>query len=207
MPTMMMKREGTTPSPSGTESFVLLPGNVAGKIPKNGSISTKSSSPSSNPTGGGSRVGKQQVGSTPPRRTHSTSGGGQTTSATTTRKIASTSTSDPSSTTNHNHTTTTTTTAPNPLPSTSTLIPSNNLHATMRLFTLLSSHSELDHPLCADCTNTLRENLERKLEETKRERDGYLAFEREVRKNQDSVTANGLDEKKLEQRIQRVRFF
>ena len=205
MPTMMMKREGTTPSPSGTESFVLLPGNVAGKIPKNGSISTKSSSPSSNPTGG-SRVGKQQVGSTPPRRTHSTSGGGQTTSATT-RKIASTSTSDPSST-NHNHTTTTTTTtAPNPLPSTSTLTPSNNLHATMRLFTLLSSHSELDHPLCADCTNTLRENLERKLEETKRERDGYLAFEREVRKNQDSVTANGLDEKKLEQRIQRVRFF
>lgn len=75
----------------------------------------------------------------------------------------------------------------------------------MRLFTLLSSRSELDHPLCADCTGTLIENLERKLEETKRERDGYLAFEREVRKSRDAITAGGLDEKKLEHKIQRVR--
>ncbi|KAF8322225.1 APG6-domain-containing protein [Clavulina sp. PMI_390] len=81
---------------------------------------------------------------------------------------------------------------------------SNNLHATMRLFTLLSSHSELDHPLCADCTNTLTENLERKLEETRRERDGYIAFEKEVKKSRESITASGLDEKKLEHKIQRL---
>ena len=183
--------EGTAPSPSGTESFVLLPGSVVGRIPKNGSPNPKSPTSAHNATtavGAGKKAG---ANGTPPKRTPSTSTGGGG-GGTTARKTPST-TSDTSATQ--------TAAAPLPVPT-----PSNNLHATMRLFTLLSSRSELDHPLCADCTNTLIENLERKLEETKRERDGYLAFEREVRKNKDSIASNALDEKKLEQKIQRVRY-
>jgi beclin len=49
----------------------------------------------------------------------------------------------------------------------------------------MSSRTDIDHPLCAECTHILLSNLERQLEETKRERDGYLAFEREVRKEKE----------------------
>jgi beclin 1 len=76
----------------------------------------------------------------------------------------------------------------------------------------LSSKSvEIDHPLCAECTNSLIEHLQRKLEETKRERDGYAAFERDVKKSRDAAIAagnagnSGTEERKLEQKISRVR--
>ncbi|KAF8326648.1 Atg6/Beclin, partial [Cantharellus anzutake] len=71
------------------------------------------------------------------------------------------------------------------------------------LFNLLNSHtSSITHPLCTECTTTLLENLEKKLEETRRERDGYLAFERDVRRKRDAILAAGEDgdgeEKRLE---------
>lgn len=69
---------------------------------------------------------------------------------------------------------------------------------------MLSSRTELDHPLCADCTSTLLENLERRLEETKRERDGYLAFERDVRRQREATAAGVGDEKKLGQKIEKL---
>lgn len=174
------KREGTAPSPSGTESFVLLPESVVGKIPKNGS----SRSPSGTSAAGGG-AGKTNA---PTRRPS-----GVVSGPSSSNNKASSNTSSSAATNAQSNA------GPSSAPS------NNNLHATMRLFTLLSSRSELDHPLCADCTNTLIENLERKLEETKRERDGYLAFEREVKKSRDSISTGGLDEKKLEHKIQRVR--
>ena len=55
------------------------------------------------------------------------------------------------------------------------------------------------------------ENLEKKLEETKRERDGYLAFERDVKKKREAILAAGEEgdgeEKRLEVRITKVCFF
>ena len=68
---------------------------------------------------------------------------------------------------------------PNPSPL------SHHLRSTLRLFNLLSSRTELDHPLCSECTQSLLESLTKQLEETKKERDGYIAFEKEVRKERE----------------------
>jgi len=46
--------------------------------------------------------------------------------------------------------------------------------------------------------------LTRKLEETKRERDGYVAFEREIRKDQEREKANGKSEKELDDEIAKL---
>ncbi|KAF7793914.1 hypothetical protein EIP86_005036 [Pleurotus ostreatoroseus] len=70
-------------------------------------------------------------------------------------------------------------TQPNPSPL------SHHLRSTLRLFNLLSSRTDLDHPLCAECTHILLTTLTRQLEETKKERDGYIAFEKEVRKEKE----------------------
>jgi beclin 1 len=53
---------------------------------------------------------------------------------------------------------------------------SHHLRSTARLFNLLSTRTEIDHPLCAECTQILLTNLRKQLEETKKERDGYIAF-------------------------------
>ncbi|KAI0085187.1 APG6-domain-containing protein [Irpex rosettiformis] len=68
---------------------------------------------------------------------------------------------------------------PNPSPL------SHHLRSTLRLFNLLSSRTDLDHPLCAECTDNLLGELARQLEETKKTRDGYIAFEKEVRKEKE----------------------
>ncbi|KDQ57448.1 hypothetical protein JAAARDRAFT_58061 [Jaapia argillacea MUCL 33604] len=68
---------------------------------------------------------------------------------------------------------------PNPSPL------SHHLRSTQRLFNLLSSRTDVDHPLCAECTYILLGHLERQLEETKKERDGYIAFEKEVKKEKE----------------------
>lgn len=68
---------------------------------------------------------------------------------------------------------------PNPSPL------SHHLRSTLRLFNLLSSRTDLDHPLCAECTDNLVAELSRQLEETKKTRDGYIAFEKEVRKEKE----------------------
>ncbi|GJE97761.1 APG6-domain-containing protein [Phanerochaete sordida] len=70
-------------------------------------------------------------------------------------------------------------THPNPSPL------SHHLRSTLRLFNLLSSRTEVDHPLCSECTQSLLEMLSKQLEETKKERDGYIAFEKEVRKEKE----------------------
>lgn len=84
---------------------------------------------------------------------------------------------------------------------------SHHLRSTQRLLNLLSEKTDVDHPLCAECTQTLLGALERRLEEAKRERDGYLAFEKEIRKEKEREARNGISpvkakedaEKRLEQ--------
>ncbi|KAF8894100.1 beclin 1 protein [Infundibulicybe gibba] len=62
---------------------------------------------------------------------------------------------------------------------------SHHLRSTARLFNLLSAHTDVDHPLCAECTQILLGTLQRQLEETKKERDGYLAFEKEIKRERE----------------------
>ena len=62
---------------------------------------------------------------------------------------------------------------------------SHHLRSTVKLFSLLSSRTEIDFPLCAECAHILISSLERQLEETKRERDGYVAYEKEWKKERE----------------------
>jgi beclin len=83
---------------------------------------------------------------------------------------------------------------PNPSPL------SHHLRSSARLFDLLSSRTDIDHPLCAECTQILLNTLNRQLEETKKERDGYIAFDKELRKEREKG-AKGLSKEEAEQLI------
>ncbi|CAK5281515.1 unnamed protein product [Mycena citricolor] len=87
---------------------------------------------------------------------------------------------------------------PNPSPL------SHHLRSSARLFNALSSRTEIDHPLCAECTQILLGSLQRHLDETKRERDGYLAFEKEVRKERERES-QGMSKEEAERKIERLK--
>ena len=59
-----------------------------------------------------------------------------------------------------------------------------NLHA------ILSSQTPVSHPLCTECTALLQAELQRQLEELTRERDAYLAFEKGILKNKESLKSS-----------------
>ncbi|KAI0746015.1 autophagy protein Apg6-domain-containing protein [Earliella scabrosa] len=88
---------------------------------------------------------------------------------------------------------------PNPSPL------SHHLRSSLRLFNLLSSRTDLDHPLCAECTHILLNALTRQLEETKKERDGYIAFEKEVRKEKEREGAAASSKAEAEAKIERLK--
>lgn len=91
-------------------------------------------------------------------------------------------------------------TSPSPL--------SHHLRSAARLFTLLSTRTDIDHPLCAECTQILLKTLNRQLEETKKERDGYIAFEKEIRKEKDRKKdreVQGLTKEEAEKKIERLK--
>ncbi|KAF9478809.1 beclin 1 protein [Pholiota conissans] len=81
---------------------------------------------------------------------------------------------------------------------------SHHLRSTTRLFNILSARTEIDHPLCAECTQILLTTLQRKLDETKKERDGYIAFEKEVRKERERES-QGLFREEAEKKIEKLK--
>lgn len=81
---------------------------------------------------------------------------------------------------------------------------SHHLRSTMRLFNVLSARSDIDHPLCAECTQILLSSLQRQLDETKKERDGYIAFEKEVRKERERESLD-LSRQDAEKKIERLK--
>ena len=81
---------------------------------------------------------------------------------------------------------------------------SHHLRSTQRLLNLLSSRTDIDHPLCAECTHILLSNLTRQLEETKKERDGYIAFEKEAKKEKEREK-EGLAPQEAERKIARLK--
>ncbi len=52
-----------------------------------------------------------------------------------------------------------------------------------KLFEILSARSDIDHPVCIDCSDVLVEELHKKLETTTRERDAYISFLKEMQAN------------------------
>ncbi|KAG6885914.1 hypothetical protein C0993_007932 [Termitomyces sp. T159_Od127] len=81
---------------------------------------------------------------------------------------------------------------------------SHHLRSTVRLLNLLSSRTDIDHPLCAECTQILLHNLQRQLDETKRERDGYIAYEKEARKEREKEE-QGPSKEEIEKRIEKLK--
>ncbi|KAG7446340.1 APG6-domain-containing protein [Guyanagaster necrorhizus] len=86
---------------------------------------------------------------------------------------------------------------PNPSPL------SHHLRSTTRLFNFLSSRTEIDHPLCAECTQILLTSLQRQLDETKKERDGYIAFEKEIKKERERE-GRGMTKEEAERKIDKL---
>ena len=87
---------------------------------------------------------------------------------------------------------------PNPSPL------SHHLRSTLRLFNLLSSRTDLDHRLCAECTGILLATLTRRLEETNKERDGYIAFEKDVRRERERE-GEGMSKEEAEVKIAKLK--
>ena len=53
-----------------------------------------------------------------------------------------------------------------------------------RLFEIISSRSDVDHPVCVDCAEVLVEGFQKRLDSVSRERDAYVKHLREVKINQ-----------------------
>jgi beclin 1 len=53
---------------------------------------------------------------------------------------------------------------------------SHQIESTTRLFEVLSSHSDIDHPICAECTELLLSQIQNRLSASTKERDAYISF-------------------------------
>jgi beclin 1 len=60
---------------------------------------------------------------------------------------------------------------------------SHEMERVTKLFEILSARSDIDHPVCVECTESLLEELQQKLDATVRERDAYVAFLKEMQAN------------------------
>ncbi len=77
---------------------------------------------------------------------------------------------------------------------------SHQLESTTRLFEILSSRSDVDHPICVECTELLLSQLQTRLATTNKEKDAYITFlktlnntiptQAEVSKAQSSLAAS-----------------
>ena len=53
---------------------------------------------------------------------------------------------------------------------------SHQIEFTTRLFEILSSRSDIDHPICSECTELLLSQLQNRLSASTKERDAYISF-------------------------------
>lgn len=53
---------------------------------------------------------------------------------------------------------------------------SHQIESTTRLFEILSSRSDIDHPICTECTDLLLTSLQSRLSASVKERDAYITF-------------------------------
>ena len=53
---------------------------------------------------------------------------------------------------------------------------SQQVEATVRLFEILSARSDIDHPVCSECTELLLDEMQKRQASVIRERDAYVQF-------------------------------
>lgn len=73
-----------------------------------------------------------------------------------------------------------------------------------RLFDILSSKSDIDHPICVECTELLIEGLKQQFVEARKDRDAYIEFLNQVQneipsKEEEEVAAKHLERIEREQ--------
>ncbi|KAI9818964.1 MAG: autophagy protein 6 [Thelocarpon impressellum] len=56
----------------------------------------------------------------------------------------------------------------------------HQMETTARLFEILSARSDVDHPICVECTDLLVEGLQKRLDSATKERDAYVGFLKRV---------------------------
>ena len=61
-----------------------------------------------------------------------------------------------------------------------------------KLFSILSSYSDIDHPICSECTSLLLQGLSARLATATRERDAYAGFLKTLQQN---AAVSGFDDK------------
>ncbi|KAJ8066038.1 hypothetical protein OCU04_005131 [Sclerotinia nivalis] len=57
---------------------------------------------------------------------------------------------------------------------------SQDMERVSRLFEILTARSDIDHPICVECTEMLVDGLQKRLEAATRERDAYVGFLKQV---------------------------
>lgn len=78
---------------------------------------------------------------------------------------------------------------------------SDQVERTSRLFEIISARSDIDHPVCTECTEMLMEGLQKRLADATKERDAYISFLRNI--NSSVPTAEELEaaEKSLKETL------
>lgn len=61
---------------------------------------------------------------------------------------------------------------------------SHEMERVNKLFEILSARSDIDHPICVECTELLTEGLQKRLEAATKERDAYVGFLKQVQASQ-----------------------
>lgn len=61
---------------------------------------------------------------------------------------------------------------------------STQIESTTRLFEILSARSDIDHPICTECTDLLLNAFQNRLAVATKERDAYISFLKDLNNNQ-----------------------
>jgi beclin len=72
-----------------------------------------------------------------------------------------------------------------------------------RLFSILSSHSDIDHPICTDCTSLLLQSFTARLAAATRERDAYAGFLRHLQQTSSKGSNDDMDVAKELEELER----
>ncbi|KAL8742539.1 MAG: hypothetical protein Q9190_004992 [Brigantiaea leucoxantha] len=75
---------------------------------------------------------------------------------------------------------------------------SHQVEATTRLFEILSSRSDIDHPICTECTDLLLSSLQSRLSSATKERDAYISFLKTLNSKQPTTAEVTRAQKSLE---------
>ncbi|KAL5361704.1 autophagy protein Apg6-domain-containing protein [Aspergillus floccosus] len=79
---------------------------------------------------------------------------------------------------------------------------SDQVERMSRLFEIISSRSDIDHPICAECTELLVDGLQKRLVDATKERDAYISFLRNINSSVPSAEEVEAAERSLKETLE-----